>query len=182
MLKRFELKDFIHFAYQMVIAFALAILLGCILNAGALLVGYGLDAKIELNTFNNFITLFLVAFIYVLNYHPLHKPVQEELQDPEFLSLPEEVTQVYLLAELLSGPICHVNSAARGSINGYLRTFLEDDSLFEDLPTPDTLSLLRNVLKAGHLNSENQYLANNRLVNLMKELKRINNVPESNGV
>lgn len=127
MLKRFEMKDFIHFAYLSI----------C---------------------------------------QPLIKPthiIQEQPQDPEFLSLPEEVTQVYLLAELLSGPMCHINLSTRGHINSYLATFLEDDSLFDELQTPDQLSMLRSVLRAESLNSENQSLANNRLVNLMIELKAL---------
>ena len=176
MLKRFEMKDFIHFAYLAVIALVLAAVLAVLINTSIELINHGLNYTYQKTAFDYYVYLFGIAFIFLSIYQPLIKPphiIQEQPQDPEFLSLPEEVTQVYLLAELLSGPMCHINLSTRGHINSYLATFLEDDSLFEDLPTPDTLSLLHNVLKAGHLNSENQSLANNRLVNLMIELKAL---------
>ena len=176
MLKRFEMKDFIHFAYLAVIALVLAAVLAVLINTSIELINHGLNYTYQKTAFDYYVYLFGIAFIYLSICQPLIKPthiIQEQPQDPEFLSLPEEVTQVYWLAELLSSPMCHINLSTRGHINNYLATFLEDDSLFEDLRTPDTLSLLHNVLKAEHLNIENQSLVNNRLVNLMIELKAL---------
>ena len=176
MLKRFEMKDFIHFAYLAVIALVLAAVLAALINTSIELINHGLNYTYQKTAFDYYVYLFGIAFIYLSICQPLIKPthiIQEQPQDPEFLSLPEEVTQVYWLSELLSSPMCHINLSTRGHINSYLATFLEDDSLFDKLPTPDQLSMLRNVLRAESLNSENQSLANNRLVNLMIELKAL---------
>ena len=169
MLKRFEIKDFIHFAYLAVIALVLAVLI----NTSIELINHGLNYTYQKTAFDYYVYLFGIAFIYLSICQPLIKPthiIQEQPQDPEYLTLRDEISEVYLLVDLLDSCICYVSEEAKLYMNDYMNSFLTDDTLFEDMSTQDTLAVLRHVLRAVGLNSENKKLANERLVNLMKEL------------
>ena len=185
MLKRFEMKDFIHFAYLAVIALVLAAVLAVLINTSIELINHGLNHTYQKTAFDYYVYLFGIAFIYLSICQPLIKPthiIQEQPQDPEYLTLRDEISEMYLLAEMLDSRITGLQKDAMDHMNDYLHSFLIDDTLFEDLATQDTMAVLRHILAATYVNTPNKNLANVRLVNLMKELKRINNVPESNGV
>lgn len=173
MLKRFEMKDLIHFAYLAVIALVLAAVLAVLINTSIELINHGLNYTYQKTAFDYYVYLFGIAFIYLSICQPLIKPthiIQEQPQDPEYLTLRDEISEVYLLVDLLDSSICYVSEVAKLHMNDYMNSFLMDDTLFEDMSTQDTLAVLRHVLRAVGLNSENKKLANERLVNLMKEL------------
>ena len=173
MLKRFDLKDFIHFAYLAVIALVLAAVLAVLINTSIELINHGLNYTYQKTAFDYYVYLFGIAFIYLSICQPLIKPthiIQEQPQDPEYLTLRDEISEVYLLVDLLDSSICYVSEVAKLHMNDYMNSFLMDDTLFEDMSTQDTLAVLRHVLRAVGLNSENKKLANERLANLMKEL------------
>ena len=173
MLKRFEMKDFIHFAYLAVIALVLAAVLAVLINTSIELINHGLNYTYQKTAFDYYVYLFGTAFIFLSICQPLIKPphiIQEQPQDPEYLTLRDEISEMYLLADLLDSCICHVSEEAKLYMNDYMNSFLTDDTLFEDMSTQDTLAVLRHVIRAVGLNAENKKLANERLANLMKEL------------
>ena len=173
MLKRFEMKDLIHFAYLAVIALVLAAFLDVLIYTSIELINHGLNYTYQKTAFDYYVYLFGIAFIYLSICQPLIKPthiIQEQPQDPEYLTLRDEISEVYLLVDLLDSSIYYVSEVAKLHMNDYMNSFLMDDTLFEDMSTQDTLAVLRHVLRAVGLNSENKKLANERLVNLMKEL------------
>ena len=173
MLKRFEMKDLIHFAYLAVIALVLAAVLDVLINTSIELINHGLNYTYQKTAFDYYVYLFGIAFIYLSICQPLIKPthiIQEQPQDPEYLTLRDEISEVYLLVDLLDSCICYVSEEAKLYMNDYMNSFLTDDTLFEDMSTQETLAVLSHVIRAVCLNAENKKLANERLANLMKEL------------
>lgn len=167
--KKFELKDFIHFAYLSVIAVVLSIAIAILINTSITLINYVLNQSYQPTAFDYYVYLFGISFIYLVVSHPQEKPKQqEEPQDPNFFSLNEEVEMVYLLVGMLEAEFIHEDQSI--SINNYLKTYLNDDTLFIGMGTTEILAMLRQLLNSGRLSPTNRDLANQRLCLMIKEL------------
>lgn len=167
--KKFELKDFIHFAYLSVIAVVLSVAMAVLINISITLINYALNQSYQPTAFDYYVYLFGISFIYLMICHPHEKPVSlEEPQAPDFFSLSEEVEMVYLLVGMLEAKFIHEDSVIY--INDYLETYLNDDTLFMDMSTREILAMLKQLLSSGRLSLTNRYLANKRLDLMVKEL------------
>lgn len=168
--KKFELKDFIHFAYPSVIAVVLSIAMAVLINTSITLINYALNQSYQPTAFDYYVYLFSISFMYLMICHPHEKPGPlEEPQGPEFFTLREEIEMVYLLADMLHG-VQFLSSQSVQRMNDYMKTYLNDDSLFMGMGASEIIAMLRQVLNASHLNTTNRELANNRLELMVKEL------------
>lgn len=167
--KKFDSKDFIHFAYLSVIAVVLSIAMAVLINTSITLLNYALNLAYQPTAFDYYIYLFGISFIYLMICHPNEKPGSlEEPQEPEFFTLNEEVEMVYLLINVLGATYLHHDSEK--SVNYYLETYLSDDTLFMGVGTTEILAMLRQLLDSSRLSPLNRELANNRLDLMVKEL------------
>lgn len=174
MLKRFDLKDFIHFAYLAVIALVLAAVMAILINTSIELLNY-----YQKTAFDYYVYLFGISFIYLSICKPLIKPkhvVQEQPQCPDLPLLREEIEMVYLISDLLGGEPIWITSDSALNMNKCMASYLNDDTIFEEIETRESMSMLRHVLKASRLDTENQVLANRRLNQLIKKLMALDDM------
>lgn len=173
MLKRFDLKDFIHFAYLAVIALVLAAVMAIFINTSIELLNYGLNQSYQKTAFDYYVYLFGISFIYLSICKPLIKPahvVQEQPQCPDLPLLREEIEMVYLISHLLDEEPIWITRDSVLNMNKCMASYLNDDTLFEEIETRESMSMLRHVLKASRLDPENRVLANKRVDLMVKEL------------
>lgn len=173
MLKRFDLKDFIHFAYLAVIALVLAAVMAILINTSIELLNDGLNQAYQKTAFDYYVYLFSISFIYLSICKPLIKPahvVQEQPQCPDLPLLREEIEMVYLISHLLDEEPIWITRDSVLNMNKCMASYLNDDTLFEEIETRESMSMLRHVLKASRLDPENRVLANKRVDLMVKEL------------
>lgn len=179
MLKRFDLKDFIHFAYLAVIALVLAAVMAILINTAIELLNDGLNQAYQKTAFDYYVYLFSISFIYLSICKPLIKPahvVQEQPQCPDLPLLREEIEMVYLISYLLDGEPIWITSDSVLNMNKCMASYLNDDTLFEEIETRESMSMVRHVLKASRLDTENRVLANRRLNQLIKKLMALDDM------
>ena len=179
MLKKFDLKDFIHFAYLAVIALVLAAVMAILINTAIELLNDGLNQAYQKTAFDYYVYLFSISFIYLSICKPLIKPahvVQEQPQCPDLPTLREEIEMVYLISHLLDEEPIWITRDSVLNMNKCMASYLNDDTIFEEIETRESMSMLRHVLKASRLDPENRVLANRRLNKLIKKLMALDDM------